>query len=71
MKTKTIDMTRIEYATAAVAKANEEQFDAVAAARALGATWDEIAEALGVARQSAHGKFAERCKRVGALPPVW
>lgn len=35
----------------------------VQAARAAGATWDQIAKALGVTRQTAHGKHGKGAPR--------
>jgi ClpX C4-type zinc finger protein len=56
---------RITAAQSAVLQIEEALADAVAFARSGGATWDEIAAALGIARQSAWRRFKEgrRMKR--------
>lgn len=51
--------TKIEATQAAIAQLQQTLSDAVADARREGTTWDEIALALGVARQSAWRRFKE------------
>jgi DNA-directed RNA polymerase specialized sigma24 family protein len=50
-------LERIETLTACIARAETDRRAAVAAALADGATWAEIAAALGVSAQAAHKRF--------------
>ena len=51
--------TKIRTTQAAISQLQQTLADAVADARQDGTTWDEIASALGVARQSAWRRFKE------------
>ena len=50
-------LRRIETVTARIAQAETDRRAAVAVALADGATWAEIAAALGVSTQAAHKRF--------------
>jgi hypothetical protein len=50
----------IRTATETIRQAQVEQFEAMTAARAAGATWPQIAEALGVSPQAARERLASR-----------
>lgn len=53
-------LDRIAAATAARDQAATDLARAVADARAVGATWEQIGKAAGMTRQSAHDRWAER-----------
>lgn len=48
----------VQDAASLVSRAEQLQLLAVAAERRAGATWEEIGESLGIARQGAHAKYA-------------
>src|SRR3712207_4222281 len=54
-RTDPLTMLRLAQATRTALRAYDE--DCVAAALAAGATWEEIGQATGMARQNAHRKY--------------
>lgn len=58
-----VDLRRIGLAVIAQARLQDESTAAVAAARANGRSWAEIATVLGVSRQSAQERYGEPAVR--------
>lgn len=73
MSTPSSDVERTEalrsarLALLAAQRAREDAAVHVARARALGATWAEVGEALGVAHQTAHERFGASSRRLARL----